>query len=764
MIPYIVHVSIIIAACFLFYKFLLQKETFFRLNRWILLTFIAVSFSLPFVSVPAKWSLRNTIVKAIPPAVSQKEKTGVRTIEPKTPLQNSSPGNSSVTPVKQEEPIAWTQWLYYLYISGVVIFGANLLFQVLMLLIQCYRSPVVKDGAFRIIEMSGNKAPCSFGNFIFINPSKYDWETYNQILQHEKIHCRQKHTIDIFLAEVVLILQWFNPFAWFYRKQVETNLEFLTDDSMIHDTTIEKSGYQLNLLKVAVPHLPLGITTNYNQSLLKKRIAMMNEKKSSLHTAWKYFFLLPLLIFIVCALNQPVVFAQKPSASNAKTNGDDEKEYGGIETEGTWFAKIKSDYIHFDFKSDKDGHNWSNSNSFPKSDFPSLPTQQKGDFKLTRDAGTINFNGKFDGDLGYGHYKFIPDESFKAFVKQQGIGSVNDNDMFAFFMVKLSKDYINMVQRNGFKDISKDDLIAMSALDVDERYIRFWKTMGYDHMSPDKLISSKAMGIDSAYIGDIEKAGYKNVSIDNLTAFKAQGIDGDYIRKIKKAKADKGDAGMPSPDDLISFKAMNISDEYVQSLKEVGYGDLPNNDLVAMKSLGIDGAFIKGFQAIGYKNLSSNAIISFKSLGITPEFIKGFEAIGYKNIDDDKITSLKSLGIDAAYIKGFQAIGYKDLSTDAIVSFKSLGVTPEFIKGFEAVGYKSLDEDKITSMKSLGIKPDFIKGFKNIGFKDLSLDEIVSVKSMGITPEYITSMRKKGFDSKDINKYIELKSSFHDVQ
>jgi hypothetical protein len=334
---------------------------------------------------------------------------------------------------------------------------------------------------------------------------------------------------------------------------------------MINNKGIERSGYQLNLLKVAAPHLPLGITTNYNQSLLKKRIAMMNEKKSSTYTAWKYFFLLPLLTFVVCALNQPKLSAQETApAANSNQNHNNE-DYDGIDTEGTWFATIKKDKIHFDFKSGKEGHNWSNSTSFPKSEFPSLPTQEKGDFKLTRDAGTIDFNGKFDGDLGYGHYKFTATGSFKSYLQQQGIKNVKDQDMFAFFMVNVTKDYVGVVQKYGYKDISKDDLIAMAALGVDERYIRFWKSLGYDNLSPENLISSKALGIDSAYVGDIQGAGYKEINMDHLTSFKAQGINGDYIRKVKKARADKGERD-PSPDDIVTFKAMNIDETYVKSL------------------------------------------------------------------------------------------------------------------------------------------------------------------------------------------------------
>jgi beta-lactamase regulating signal transducer with metallopeptidase domain len=122
---------------------------------------------------------------------------------------------------------------------------------------------------------------------------------------HEKIHVEEKHTLDILFAEVMLIFQWFNPFAWIYRKEIENNLEFLTDNKLVEKKDVEASSYQMSLLKVSAPHFPLNLTTNYNQSLLKKRIAMMNAKRSSLNTAWKYFFLVPMLALFACLLNEP---------------------------------------------------------------------------------------------------------------------------------------------------------------------------------------------------------------------------------------------------------------------------------------------------------------------------------------------------------------------------------------------------------------------------------------------------------------------------
>ena len=154
------------------------------------------------------------------------------------------------------------------YLAGLLIFSLNFLIQFLLILFQRATNPIVKDGRYTIVEINQDKAPFSFGQHIFINPTKYDWETYSNILAHEKIHANQWHTLDIILAEFMVIIQWFNPFAWGYRKIVENNLEYQTDHLMLHQGT-EKEQYQMNLLRISVPQLPLNLTTNYNQSFLK---------------------------------------------------------------------------------------------------------------------------------------------------------------------------------------------------------------------------------------------------------------------------------------------------------------------------------------------------------------------------------------------------------------------------------------------------------------------------------------------------------------
>ena len=317
MIPYILYSALILTACLVFYKLLLQKETFFHLNRFVLLSCMTLAFVLPLIPVPQQLSFRK-IAEEKPVIVA---KTSV---------------DANITPTIKEQPVKETlieetkqvinmqsivQVLVYLYWFGVIVFALNFLMQAIILLYRAYSTSVIQDGKFRIVEITGDKAPCSFANSIFINPEKYEWETYNQILLHEKIHIEQKHTIDLLLAEIVLIFQWFNPFAWQWRKALEINLEFLTDNQMLQQETVEKESYQFSLLKVAAPQFPLSLTTNYNQSLLKKRIIMMNSKKSNVNTTWKYFFLLPLMVLFVCLFNQPAAQSQILSSKAQKELG-----------------------------------------------------------------------------------------------------------------------------------------------------------------------------------------------------------------------------------------------------------------------------------------------------------------------------------------------------------------------------------------------------------------------------------------------------------
>jgi len=805
MIPYILHVALLITVCLLFYKLLLQKETFYRLNRIILVFCLALSFILPLIHIPQQWALQTPAVPAevqdqpivVSPTVADvpqintvtspgKTKQVPAAVAPVTPAKPTPAATiqHTVQTITPSVPVIQTvfKWLFYLYWIGVAAFGLNLLLQVVVLLFQAYTKPAIRDGKFRIVELTGDKAPCSFGNNIFINPEKYDWETYSQILLHEKVHIEQRHSFDILVAELMLVLQWFNPFAWLYRTEVENNLEFLTDDAVLEHEEVERSSYQMSLLKVSAPHLSLGITTNYNQSLLKRRIIMMNAKRSNIHIMWKYFFLVPLLGILACALNSPAAYSESTANASAKAKAFVKMNpvvkpsfnfnFKDDQTEGSWFADIKNDKVRMEFKSDDDDHNWSSNSDFKLSEFSAIPRDKKADFTIKREAGTILFNGKFDGDQGYGHYKFTADHQFNTFLGEHGITGVEDGDDFAFFMFNINKQYVAMLESNGYKGLSKGDLVSMGALKVDEAYIRFWKESGFTHLSANELVAGKALGITAEYVNEIRKAGYAHVTFDQLQSFKATGVTAKYIAglhgaNIKAGKKhdngnDNGDDNndhdpMPA-EDVVSVKAMNVASTYINAIQKEGYPDITLNELTSMKAVGITPQYIDELKLAGYVHIPAHQLVSLKSVGVTPEYVKSMVAMGYKNIPAEQLTSMKAVGVTPEFVLSFRNSGYTNIPANGLVSLKSVGATPEFAKGFTALGYKNIPAHQLVSMKAVGVTPEYVQSLKAAGYDNISVNDLVSLRSQGITPEFAKEYESVGYKNISIHELVTLKA------
>lgn len=692
MIAYLLNVALIICTILVFYKVLLRNETFYKLNRAMLMSCLVFAFILPLIHVPQQWSFRSAGESGAT------EITASATPSSLSPAASTQAGQSKATTSSNEkaysfQSFTFTNTLIWIYWIGVGIFTINFLVQLLTLLYRAYSRPVIQDGRFRIVELAGNQAPCSFGNNIFINPERYDWDTYCQILLHEKIHVQQGHSYDILLAELALIFQWFNPFAWLYRKAVEDNLEFLTDNDLLKDQAIDPSSYQLSLVKVSAPHFPVSLTTNYNQSILKRRLIMMNAKKSNINTTWKYLFIVPVLMLFVCLINEPIANANPVHGAAAKKAGDINglNAFKTLAYEGKWFATIKGNTVNINFQ--KDGNENNNSNStFQLSEFKSLPKEQEGAFMLVREAGTMNFHGKFNGNMGMGTYKFSPDKGFSDDLIKEGIRLDSEDDALVFFMVDLKKSYIAMLKKQGFTEFTKDDLIPLAALKVDEPFIHAIKSSGFSNVSLQNLIPLKALGVDQAYIADIKKSGYKDMSVDQLITLKAQGITGDLLKSSMEAEEQVKKVA----------RKEKVENKERQENKEVPEREerASINTIIAMKVMNVDAAFRNSFKQIGF-NVSDDDLIAMKSLGVTADYVAKIKAAGFRGVDTDEVISMKALGITTDEIKGYQTLGFKNITIEEVISAKAIGATPTYISSMKKQGYDLGSVEKYVEFKAV---------------------------------------------------------------
>ncbi len=289
----------IVTIFYICFHLFLKKETFFRTNRHYLLGGILASLLLPLV-------VFTKYVYVEP----------VETFYPDWLFADIPVANS----VHKAEPFDWMQFSVYAYLAGVLIFGIRFAIQ-LISLFKLFRTYMIKkkDG-FNLVEINSNMSPFSFFNYLVYNPSRYSKEDLNIIINHEKAHSNQLHSLDILLSQVFVVLQWFNPIAWFYKRSIQQNLEFMADQFAVSKVESAKK-YQHMLLKASLKPQYASITNNFYNSLIKKRIIMLNQSKSNIKNAWKYFVILPALALFLMSFNVETVELVKETNANPNEIG-----------------------------------------------------------------------------------------------------------------------------------------------------------------------------------------------------------------------------------------------------------------------------------------------------------------------------------------------------------------------------------------------------------------------------------------------------------
>ncbi|MBA4166488.1 MAG: hypothetical protein H0X41_02900 [Chitinophagaceae bacterium] len=154
-------------------------------------------------------------------------------------------------------------------------------------------------GRVRVFSVRQPIAPFSFGRSIFIHYSLHSEAELEQIIAHESAHVHQYHTADLLLAELLCIVNWFNPCAWWVRTAIRENLEFAADSEVLARGFPTKP-YQYLLLAFARTPAP-AMGHYFNISSLQKRIVMINRPHSRALQLSRFFLVLPAILVVVAA-------------------------------------------------------------------------------------------------------------------------------------------------------------------------------------------------------------------------------------------------------------------------------------------------------------------------------------------------------------------------------------------------------------------------------------------------------------------------------
>ncbi|MBX3239990.1 MAG: TonB-dependent receptor plug domain-containing protein [Chitinophagaceae bacterium] len=292
---YIIKLNICLAVVYIFYQLLLRRLTFYNWNRWYLLGYTALSFIIPVINIMPSLQKQNLhesgIVQWIP-----------------------------VMSLRAAESTSFFETLtgWHWIIAGIVLGSLLLLGRLGVKLLAFARikskAQLISAGGTKIYQLDDKVMPFSFGNAIFVNTDLHTGMELEEIIRHEFVHTRQKHSIDIIWCELLCILNWFNPFAWLLRHNVRQNLEFIADDKVLQ-SGIDKKEYQYLLLKV-IGNRHFVFTNHFNFSSLKKRIVMMNSFKTArIHLA-RFAFLFPVIAVLLLSFRTNT---EKPVQNNLIT-------------------------------------------------------------------------------------------------------------------------------------------------------------------------------------------------------------------------------------------------------------------------------------------------------------------------------------------------------------------------------------------------------------------------------------------------------------
>ncbi|MEY8869168.1 M56 family metallopeptidase [Meridianimaribacter flavus] len=282
---YLLKSSAIIILFYLCYKLFLQRETFFTSNRWFLITGLFTAITIPFIVIPVY-------------------------VEYTPVTQNFIAVGKIIETQQTEQAFNYMQLLPLAYSIGVVVLLLKFGIELFSLFSLLKKNSLEKIENHYYIKTSKSIAPFSFFNYIVYNPSHFNPEELKHIINHEKVHSKQFHSIDIIITHLATILFWFNPFMWLYKKALQQNLEFIADQEAQHVSSCEKS-YQMLLVKASTNSNQLALANNFYTSLIKKRIVMLHKSKSNKLRAWKYILILPALALFLMSFNTKTVYIEK---------------------------------------------------------------------------------------------------------------------------------------------------------------------------------------------------------------------------------------------------------------------------------------------------------------------------------------------------------------------------------------------------------------------------------------------------------------------
>lgn len=311
---YLIKLNIILALLCLLFQAIMHRDTFFGVRRAMLWGIYLTALVLPLCDVQL-WMQGRDLTSHL---ASDYATYFLPTMEI-TAMRVASMGYTPSEPGCGSWFVGMLAVWALIYLVPVVWMTAKLLWQIayiVYLRLRCPSAPILPNASpssasdrtalHRPTSYYNYPRPCSpfsFGPWIFIYTDDMDEPTLRDVLIHEQAHVSGRHTLDIIASQLFCILFWWNPATWIMRREVRLNLEFIADKAVCDNTAESEKAYQYRLLGFATHTNVATISNNFNVLPLKRRIVMMNLRRTRRTGMVKYILFVPVAAALLLLSN-----------------------------------------------------------------------------------------------------------------------------------------------------------------------------------------------------------------------------------------------------------------------------------------------------------------------------------------------------------------------------------------------------------------------------------------------------------------------------
>ena len=310
-IGHLLPIAVTTAVLWLVYRLLFRNGNRLKFNRFFLMTSMLLALAMPLLGL-----LSGT---ELPQMVNLKQNlfNGVMLNEVVV-TPDGQPVLPEVT-VTTSEQSRFSVWQVFagIYVIGVAVMLFMFLFKLGKIIALIIRSPKRKMDGFTAVFTGRESGPFSFMRYAFFTDENVDPD----ILRHEMSHIEHHHSWDILFIEVMMIMQWFNPFIYLYKRELQSLHEYMADRDVVATGT-DKRNYMMLILQQCTAVDFSGMSNNFSLILTKKRIKMITRNEKAKGLWWRLLATLPVLALLMIVNTKVTAQEMKTDDAVSSENGE----------------------------------------------------------------------------------------------------------------------------------------------------------------------------------------------------------------------------------------------------------------------------------------------------------------------------------------------------------------------------------------------------------------------------------------------------------